>query len=665
MAAIRELVTYLRYKVDTSGLKQYVKDADKAAADVNKAVKKTQEALPKTGPQGQRIINVPGQGPGYFDTTSGGARPKFVPITPASAGGAGPAFRMPNPEQIAIAERGAARAAMREAEREANAEARAQQQVAMAERSAQRQAARQEAMQRRQQERAEALAARQAARQEAALARVAERNRQAAIGGGRGAISGFGGGIGGIIGPALAALGIHEITHIADEWSTVNARIGLVTANTKEQRDVLDQIYAISNRTRQSYEETANLVFNMRQATEHAGISMKDTLSAAENFNKALIVGGGTAANNRRAIYELNHALESGHLGGMQLRSLRMEAPIFTRTLTNELAGGDGAKFQEMAKKGLITTKVIIDALNKATDDLNKKFTKMPLTIGQATTVAGNMFGKLVNDIGQASGAFSDFAHMIVWATSTFIDSVRGIADAVGGFSPLIKLIEILVAAFAGTKLIMGLNAIAEAFEAGGIAAAIAEAPFLIIFGILVAIGLVVEDIWGTINGKKSLTGDIFDAVASQLVKIQNAWPAVEAKITSGFEAIGKFIDKWLVQPLETAFDWLTKVTNALGLNTGPDTGANPQSGAGGWGKLGKVGTGIQNALNSSFASGGGGGGTYLSPDGQVIHVTNNINTADNPNSVATAAERGTRQGVSTASAGRAMGNSYPSTEAK
>lgn len=679
--ALRELVTYLRYKVDNSGLKQYVKEADKAADDVSKAVKKTQPtpggATPRVGPQGQKIVNIPGQGPGFFDT-SPGKTPRFIPlnttvpgVTPGASG-----FSIPNPNQVALAERGAQRQKMRDAEREANAEARAQQQIAMAERSAQRQAARQaevnarsqaraEERERRNTARAEATAARTTARQEAAAARVAERERRGAVAGGGGAARGFFGGIGGIVGPALAAIGIHEITHIADEWGTVNARIGLVTKNATEQKDVLDQIYQISLRTRQSYGETANLIFNMRQATEHAGVSMADTLSAAENFNKALIIGGGTAANNRRAIYELNHALEIGHLGGMQLRSLRMEAPIFIRTLSQQLAGGDAEKLNEMAKGGLLKTKLIVDALNKASDDLSKKFQKMPLTIGQAVTVAGNMFGKLISDIGQASGAFNDLSHGIVWAAETFIGTIRGIADVVGGFAPFIRLLEILVGAFVGTKLILGLNAIAKAFEAGGIAAALAEAPFVIIFGLLVAIALVVEDVVGFLNGKKSVTGSIFDAAAKQMQKLQDAWPSVEAALMSGFEKVGKFIDTWLVQPLKDAFGWLEQLGQKVGIFSTSDT-KDPSAGplaVPGFFARGAM--GVNSALSGSFNLPGMGSGTTMTPDGVVIHLQQNINTADNPNAIGNGAARGVERGARAGSAARSMGNSYPNTEAK
>lgn len=669
--ALRELVTYLRYKVDNSGLKQYVKEAEKAAEDVNKATTKPRPApgatpgsLPRVGPKGERIINLPGQGPGYFDTGSG-PKPKFIPLNTTSIPGASTGFRMPNPEQIAIAERAAQRQKLRDAEREANAEARAQQQVAMAERSAQRQAVRQAERDARAQARVEERERRTLARQEAAAARLAARSNKEAIAGGGGAARGFFGGIGGIVGPALAAIGIHEITHIADEWGTVNARIGLVTDNAKEQKNVLDQIYAIANRTRQSYGETANLIFNMRQATEHAGVSMEDTLKAAENFNKALIVGGGTAANNRRAIYELNHALEIGHLSGMQLRSLRMEAPIFIRTLSNQLAGGDAEKLNQMAKGGLLKTKLIIDALNKASDDLDKKFRKMPLTIGQAVTVAGNMFGKLISDIGQASGAFTDLSHAIVWAAETFVGSIRGIADAVGGFAPLIRLLEILVGSYAGTKLLMGLNAIAKAFKAGGIAAAIAAAPFAIVFALLTGIALVVEDVYGFLHGERSLTGSIFDALVPQMKKIQDAWPAVENALTSGFEKVGKVIDTWIIQPLKTALDWLEKLGVKMGLFSQSDT-QDPKSGPLSVpGVFGRAAMGINSALSGSFNTGGLDKNTVITPEGVVVHLQQNINTADNPQSIGNAAARGVERGARAGASARAMGNSYPNAEAK
>lgn len=315
------------------------------------------------------------------------------------------------------------------------------------------------------------------------------------------------------IGAALGiAFGLDRLTKVVDEWTNIDSRIGLVTNSTEEHKRALQEVYDIANRTRQEYTATGDLFTKLSRGSKDFGASQDDVLSVTETINKALVVGGASTAEANSTILQLGQALSSGRLQGDELRSLGENAPM----LMAEVAKAYGVtvgQLKELGKDGQLESKGIFEAILKAKDTMDRQFEKMPMTIGQAVTVAGNKFGKFVDEINKATGASKAIGAGIVGIMTKFENGMKRAAKAVGGFGNLFKIVGALIAAFGAAMtyikwgaIVTGIKAVNGALmtfiknPAAWTAMAIAAAVLLI--------ALALEDLYTWINGGDSIIGE-------------------------------------------------------------------------------------------------------------------------------------------------------------
>lgn len=230
-------------------------------------------------------------------------------------------------------------------------------------------------------------------------------------------------------GAVATVLSVQKIFDTADAWATVRSRVGLVTDSVQQQQESLNALYATSQKTRQSYEATSDLYSKIAMNAEQLNIANSDALKLTETINKSLIVGGGGAAQNEAAILQFGQALASGKLQGDELRSLLENAPRLTKALADGLGVATGS-LKEMGKEGLLTSDVIIKALESQSGVIDKEFSKMPVTIRGAFTYVENAFGKFIDNAGQKTNVFNKIAEGIIWVTDELFSSIERQANS-------------------------------------------------------------------------------------------------------------------------------------------------------------------------------------------------------------------------------------------
>ena len=233
-----------------------------------------------------------------------------------------------------------------------------------------------------------------------------------APGGGTGATSVLGGLKGAFVALGGMAL-INEIKQTADAMMSLSSRIKIVTKDEAERLKIEQSLYAMSNRNRSSLEDLGDLYYKTALASKRFGASQEDVLKLTDIVSKSLVIGGADTAQQKSTILQLSQALGSGVLQGDELRSLRENAPILMdaiATFFNTDVGG----LKEMGAKGLLTTEKLMQAILASGDAVNTKFAQITPTIGQAMTVLGNKFSKLILDIQNSTGIFGNIAGIIL-----------------------------------------------------------------------------------------------------------------------------------------------------------------------------------------------------------------------------------------------------------
>lgn len=300
-----------------------------------------------------------------------------------------------------------------------------------------------------------------------------ERQRRAENGADR--VKSIWSGMGGIIRGALAAFSAKKIIDLADSMTTTRARLDLMNDGLQTTSKLQDMIMASANRSRASYQATADAVSKMGIMAKDAFNSNGELIAFSELINKQFTIAGTSAAGIDAAMLQLTQAMSSGVLRGEELNSVFEQAPTIIQTIADYLGVPIG-KIREMAAEGQITSTIVKNAMLASADEINAKFASMPMTFSQVWTIAKNI----------ALEAFTPVLTMIGQGAQWIYDNWSTIAPIFWG----------LAAAVLGYAVALGIQTVATWIATGAAQAFFTTLLTNPLFWIALAIGVVVAAIY-------------------------------------------------------------------------------------------------------------------------------------------------------------------------
>lgn len=200
-----------------------------------------------------------------------------------------------------------------------------------------------------------------------------------------------------------AALSIKNIIGLADAMTQTEARLNLITGDLEKTAALQDQIMASANRSRASYQSTADAVAKMGIMAKDAFNNTDELVAFTELINKQFTIAGASVAGQEAAMMQLTQAMASGVLRGEELNSIFEQAPTIIQSIADHLGVSVG-EIRAMAAEGQITAQVVKDAMLSSADEINAQFSAMPYTFSQVWTMMQNIlleaFGPLIQVIG-------------------------------------------------------------------------------------------------------------------------------------------------------------------------------------------------------------------------------------------------------------------------
>lgn len=211
----------------------------------------------------------------------------------------------------------------------------------------------------------------------------------------------------------VAAFGLRELQQTVDTYTNVQNRLKLVTTSSAELAAVTNDLFTISNQTRQSFESTAEVYARVALATKDMGLSSAQTLQFTESLNQAVALSGASATEAAAGMIQLSQGLASGTLRGDELRSVLEQLPAVADVIAQGL-GVTRGELRKMGEDGQITAATVISAFAKAREELDGKFAKTVPTIGQAFVVLKNYVIQFIGSLDQATGASGIVARALI-----------------------------------------------------------------------------------------------------------------------------------------------------------------------------------------------------------------------------------------------------------
>lgn len=238
---------------------------------------------------------------------------------------------------------------------------------------------------------------------------------------------------------------IGRVTDIGDALMLNAARLNIINDGLRTQDQLSRDIYDSAQRSRTDYLATSRVIGRMGILAGHAFANNNELIAFTELVNKAFLVGGSTPQEQKAAMYQLTQAMASGRLQGDEMRTIRESAPLIKKAIQNYM-GLDDAAFKEAQKNGEITAEVIKNAVFQKATEIENKFNELPITFGQAMTMAGNSLLIGMDEV--FTGISTSGVGMIQTLVENF-DILAGILGYIAGVS-LVILVRNIAAALPG-----------------------------------------------------------------------------------------------------------------------------------------------------------------------------------------------------------------------
>lgn len=349
------------------------------------------------------------------------------------------------------------------------------------------------------------------------------------------------------IGTAVGAFSAtKELLKMSDTMTNLENKIKAVSESTNDYKKALQGIKDLAISTRSDLAATAGTYQRIAINQKELGISVKTTLRVVEILNKSLKIGGASATEATSALLQFGQALGSGTLAGDELKSLAETAP----TLLKALADGIGVpvgQLKAMGAAGKLVSSVVLPALLKAGEKVDKQFAGMKVTFGDAFTTLSTGFILLKDSISKYF--FGSKNTLATWLNEVGASA----ANVAKYFSYYMTLARSKVAYF----VLSSITLIQQLFpELSAVATSIGETFSKLFEGITPDFAGAIELVKRGVNKIGSVIANGLESALSLFAnKLQTdyvfaAWIAsLTSSVMYGFGALLKNIESWKIDP--------------------------------------------------------------------------------------------------------------------
>lgn len=252
----------------------------------------------------------------------------------------------------------------------------------------------------------------------------------------------------GLVGVIGSLVGIKKVLDLSDTLTQTTARLNMMNDGMQTTEELQQMIFAAAQRSRGSYQDSADAVAKMGIMAKDAFNSNAELVAFVEQLNKQFTIAGTSQEGISAAMLQLTQAMGSGVLRGEELNSIFEQAPTIIQSIADYLDVPIG-QIRNMAAEGQITADIVKNAMFATADETNRKFESMPYTFSQVWTQLQNVLLQAFNPLIQIIGSG---AQWIADNWSTLEPIFWGVGAAVG----------VVAAAFAIWKMVTLAQTIAQ-----------------------------------------------------------------------------------------------------------------------------------------------------------------------------------------------------------
>ncbi len=383
--------------------------------------------------------------------------------------------------------------------------------------------------------------------------------------------------MGAIRGAVAAYATFHTLSNalnLSDQLASTTARLDMMNDGLQTTQELQDMIYLSAERSRGSYQATADAVSKLGLMAGDAFGSSEEIIAFMEQVNKQFRIAGTEAAGIDAAMLQLTQAMGSGILRGEEYNSILEQAPNIIQAIADYLEVPKG-ELKDMAAEGVITADIVKAAMFAAADETNAKFESMPMTFEQIWTsfentalMAFQPVLERMNEIGNsetfqgladnAIGALSVVAWFALEVFDLLIAGAQLVADNWSWLSPIIYGVAGALAVYYGWQMLCAVATGTMSAAQAVLNAIMGANPVMIVVLAVIALIAAFYAAVGAINHfmgtSVSATGIICGVIAMAGAVVLNTAIGV---INAILQAVWQF-----VTPFIFIVEWILNVAN-------------------------------------------------------------------------------------------------------
>lgn len=187
---------------------------------------------------------------------------------------------------------------------------------------------------------------------------------------------------------AISAL--RGISNLTDDYARLQAQLKLTTGSQEEMAVAQRETLRIAQETRAPLLDTANTYAALQRSTESLNPSQEQLVRVLETVNKSIALTPVTADTARASLTQFGQALAGDFKNGAQeLNSILEQTPGLARAIADGM-GVPVSALKKLGEEGKLSADIVFNALLRISEDIDQKFTEIPITVGGALTQLSN-----------------------------------------------------------------------------------------------------------------------------------------------------------------------------------------------------------------------------------------------------------------------------------
>ena len=256
----------------------------------------------------------------------------------------------------------------------------------------------------------------------------------------------LGAGLARIAGPVAAIEGMRRLAaatvRAGEQVRQLEGRFRALTGSRERAGGLLAGTFSAASGTGADLASVGQLVAQFRLATNQIGATDEEVVKFSENLIKLGVVGGASTTEISNGLRQLSQGLAGGVLRAEEFNSVIENTPMVAQALADALTGGSLGALREMVLAGRVLSEDVFRAILGQSEQINRQFAEMPMTIERATNNFGTAMTALLAQLDDATGMSAFIADAFERAAAAVNALTDLVANAPGSPSRVAREIE-------------------------------------------------------------------------------------------------------------------------------------------------------------------------------------------------------------------------------